>query len=161
MKIIWLFLPGKIAVANTDTLKDVGPTWGISKSWQKLKTDNVVSIEFNEATELIERGMPSCCNFYVPASMLPELKRNSKVNSIPVGLVGPTASATLFNIAASIADIVLILGMPTRMNANERTAITNTIKLNPTVQWVQLDSSSPQFGFLQDTTENVLKMLSG
>ena len=149
---------------DLNNLKDIGPIWGPAESWRAFKTDNVVSVNYAEATDLVSRGLHTVCNMYVPTPFISKLSRNAALHSVPSYHVYPlseTVMPTLFSIAAKVADIVLVIGLPNEIPQYDRQLIANIFTNSPTTQWVQLDTNDPQFGMLADTTENVLRMLGG
>jgi len=146
-------------------LKAIGPLWGTWQSWRKFKTDNVVVTDFSKAVDLTGRAFHSVCNLYLPEDLYQAAQRPAGVRLF-ARPAGAGDLAALMGVVATVADIVLIIGLRPG-SPNEEREVKSIVLAHPNIQWVSLDATEPFFGgnappnCLVDTTANVLAMLSG
>jgi hypothetical protein len=98
----------------------------------------------------------------MPAGLVSEMQRPLGVQTFLPISASSSSLVNLVNLVAREADIVLIPQW-TELTPVERTEISKIIKTS-SAQWIELDVETPLFAhanYLLDTTENVVKMLSG
>lgn len=161
MKVVWL-VTHPTAPQNLAQMKDIGPIWGTWETWRVFRTDNVVCADAIKIRDLLSRAFQTVCNFYMPAGLVSEMQRPLGVQTFLPISTSSSSLVNLVNLVAREADIVLIPQW-TELTPVERTEISKIIKTS-SAQWIELDVETPLFAhanYLLDTTENVVKMLSG
>ena len=74
MEVAWVLSEDYVdPIVKSETIKDIGTTWGSWKTWRSWSTDNVLCADNAKAQELIKRAFHSVCNFYIPQIELPFL----------------------------------------------------------------------------------------
>lgn len=167
MNISWVFgdkaeLDITVDIAE---IKKIGPIWGSWRTWRSFQTDNVICYELQKAQDLIKRNFHQTCNFYVPNSIFETLERPEGVKLFEgtfVHDVEQQEEIVAMHLAASVSDIVLLLGFDFREQAklsdklaehrahNYRGLTKQAIKDHPEVQWVVVDHPGP---FRKDLSE--------
>lgn len=185
MNIQWVLADTLILdpMVDLDRMKCGGAFWGSWKTWRACKTDNVICHDMNKAQELIKREFQHTCNFYIPNSTYLSLNRPTGVRLYEGDFMGNNVTnqdeIVAMNLAASISDVVLLLGFdfsetPPLSDKLEdvkakhyRGLVYQAIKSRPDVQWILVDhvneirtelSSLPNLG--KDTFDNVLAILN-
>jgi hypothetical protein len=185
MNIQWVLADNLILdpTVDLDRMKRGGAFWGSWKTWRAYNTDNVICHDMNKAQELIKRSFQTTCNFYIPNSTYLALNRPSGVRLYEGDFMGNNVAhqdeIVAMNLAASISDVVLLLGFdfsetPPLSDKLEdvkakhyRGLVHQAIKSKPDVQWILVDhkeeirselASLPNFG--RDTFDNVLAILN-
>jgi hypothetical protein len=185
MNINWVLADDVVIDPTVDLarIKDTGSFWGSWKTWRAYNTDNVVCHDTKKAGELIKRAFHAACNFYIPNSLYVTLDRPKGVRLYEGDFLGHEVDnkdeLVAINLAATVSDIVLLLGFdwsPQEPNSdqlqevkarNYRGLVLQAIKSNPEVQWVLVDHPKALTTELSDlgnvstdTLENVLKLLN-
>ncbi len=185
MNIQWVLADNLILDPMIDLahMKQGGAFWGSWKTRRAYNTDNVICHELGKAQELIKRAFQHTCNFYIPNSTYLALNRPLGVRVYEGDFMGNDVAnrdeIVAMNLAASISDVVLLLGfdfsetpsLPDNLEdvkaKHYRGLVHQAIKSRPTVQWILVDheneirselSSLPNFG--RDTFNNVLAILN-
>jgi len=185
MNIQWVLADDLTLDPTTDVMrmKSGGAFWGSWKTWRAYNTDNVVCHDMQKAQELIKRAFHATCNFYIPNSTFLALDRPPGVRLYEGDFMGHYVDhqdeIVYMNLAASICDIVLLVGfdwtdkpksedkiMELR-DRNYRGLVTQAVKSTPHVQWILVDhpgelmpelAELPNIG--KDSFENVLAILN-
>jgi hypothetical protein len=185
MNIQWVLADNLILDPTIDLarMKQGGAFWGSWKTWRAYNTDNVICHDMTKAQELIKRDFQSTCNFYIPNSTYNSLGRPSGVRLYEGNFMGNDVAnqdeIVSMNLAASICDVILLLGFdfsetPPLLNKLENTKIKHyrglvhqAIKSTPQVQWILVDHPNnicPALMSLsnlgKDKFENVLAILN-
>jgi len=183
MRINTVYSAGYVAQPGvTESVKNIGPTWGSWKTWQACDTDNVICHDLGRARELCNRAMQAVCNLYLPQQFYQSTAR-------PVGVQfyqGEFQEDTLdiedvvaMHLVVPVSDLVLLMGfdltrpavMPDRLQQhrirNRLGLIRSCISTNPDTQWVLIDHApAPDDAFAdltnltRDSWENVLQLLT-
>jgi hypothetical protein len=179
MNISWIVTPQFQTDAD---IKAIGPVWGSDITWRLFNTDNVVCFDYRRASDLIARRFHEQCNFYIPEKFFSDLNRPSSVNLVGGGFsdeVDQKEEVVAAHLVSQLSDIVLLGGFdlsPDFNNLDEYekhrvknflNSIQRVIDSSGNTQWVALDHVKPideRFSnlknFTQDTTDNVVSMLS-
>ena len=166
-------------IVKSETLKEIGSTWGSWKTWRAYSTDNVLCADDTKAQDLIKRAFHSVCNFYIPEKSYIKLNRPTGVKVFNGDF--PTEFANQEDIIAmhlvSQSELVLLLGFDLQeitatdpaakhLAKNYQAAVRAAIKNNLNTQWVFIDhpgEMDKSFAKLEnitcDTYENVLQLL--
>jgi hypothetical protein len=185
MNIQWVFADNLILDPTIDLarMKQGGAFWGSWKTWRAYNTDNVICHDMGKAQELIKRSFQNTCNFYIPNSTYLTLNRPQGVRLYEGNFMGNNVvnqdEIVAMNLAASISDVVLLLGfdfsetpapddkLEDVKSKHYRGLVHQAIKSKPSVQWILVDhhaeiyeglSSLPNLG--KDTFDNVLAILN-
>jgi hypothetical protein len=185
MNIQWVLADNLILDPTIDLarMKQGGAFWGSWKTWRAYNTDNVICHDMGKAQDLIKRSFQHTCNFYIPNSTYLALNRPQGVRLYEGDFMGNDVAnrdeIVAMNLAASISDVVLLLGFdfsetPPLADKLENTKakhyrglVHQAIKSKPAVQWILVDhhakiyeglSSLPNLG--KDTFDNVLAILN-
>jgi hypothetical protein len=164
-------------------MKQGGAFWGSWKTWRAYNTDNVICHDMNKAQELIKRAFHATCNFYIPNSAYVSLGRPQGVRLYEGDFMGNNVvnqdEIVAMNLAASISDVVLLLGfdfsetppLPDKLEdvkaTHYRGLVHQAIKSKPDVQWILVDHKNEIRSELaslsnlgKDTFDNVLAILN-
>jgi hypothetical protein len=185
MNIQWVFADSLILdpTVDLDRMKRGGAFWGSWKTWRAYSTDNVICHDMGKAQELIKRSFQTTCNFYIPNATYLALNRPQGVRLYEGDFMGNDVinqdEVVAMNLAASISDVVLLLGfdfsetppLPDKLEDVKAKhycgLVHQAIKSRPAVQWILVDheneirselASLPNLG--KDTFENVLAILN-
>ena len=80
MEVAWVLSEDYVnPIVKSETLKDIGTTWGSWKTWRSWSTDNVLCADNAKAQDLIKRAFHSVCNFYIPQKSYNILNRPTGV----------------------------------------------------------------------------------
>ena len=184
MNIQWILADNLILDPDIDIdrMKSAGAFWGSWKTWRPYNTDNVVCHDISKAQELIKRAFQANCNFYIANSTYLTLGRPQGVKLYEGDFMGHNVKnqdeLVAMNLAASICDVVLLMGFnwenpPSTADKIEEVKANNylglvhqAIKSTPHVQWILIDHTADIRQDLltlpnleQDTFENVLAIL--
>ena len=184
MRVHWAVAAGYAIDPGLDLeqLKSVGPIWGSWKTWRSCGTDNVICHDRTKARELLDRAFHAVCNLYVPRAHYEFLQRPLGVKLYEGDFqqeMDEIEDVIAMDLAASSADLVLLLGfdlgiivktddaMTNHRSTNRHGLIRSRIASSPEVQWVaidlpsQLDKSYSNLTNLTcDKMESVLKLLA-
>jgi hypothetical protein len=185
MNIQWVLANDLVLDPTADIMrmKRGGAFWGSWKTWRAYNTDNVICHDMTKAQELIKRAFQATCNFYIPNSSYVTLNRPQGVRLYEGDFMGHDVNnqdeLVAMNLAASICDIVLLLGFDWTEQEkkldkleevkarNYRGLVTQAIKSTPHVQWILVDHPGALREELaelsnigNDTLDNVLKILN-
>ena len=169
---------------DINKMKKAGSFWGSWRTWRAYHTDNVICHDMQKAQDLVKRAFHAACNLYIPNSVYSQLGRPPGVRLYEGNFMGHNVDhhdeLVAMNLAASICDIVLLIGFdwtdqePSKdklqevKNRNYRGLVLQAIKSTPHVQWILVDHPEPvrkeltdldNFG--SDSFENVLALLNG
>ena len=185
MNIQWVLANDLVLDPTADIMrmKRGGAFWGSWKTWRAYNTDNVICHDSTKAQELIKRAFQATCNFYIPNSAYTLLNRPQGVRLYEGDFMGHDVDnqdeLVAMNLAASICDVILLLGFDWTEKEkkadkfeevkarNYRGLVTQAIKSTPHVQWILVDhpgelreelAELPNIG--NDTFDNVLKILN-
>lgn len=186
MNINWVLADNVLIDPTMDLtkMKDAGSFWGSWRTWRAYNTDNVVCHDTKKANELIKRAFHATCNFYIPNAIYTTLDRPKGVRLYEGDFLGHDVDnkdeLVAINLAATVSDIVLLLGFdwspkepnPVQLEEikarNYRGLVLQAIKSKPDVQWVVVDhpgdlpNELTDLGNIStDTLDNVLKLLNG
>lgn len=157
MNIQWVLADNLILDPTIDVarMKRGGAFWGSWKTWRAYNTDNVVCHDMAKAQDLIKRSFQNNCNFYIPNSTYLSLNRPQGVRLYEGDFMGNDVAnrdeIVAMNLAASISDVVLLLGFdfsetPPLADKLENTKakhyrglVHQAIKSTPHVQWILVD----------------------
>jgi hypothetical protein len=186
MNIQWVLSDNLILDPTVDIsrMKRAGSLWGSWKTWRAYNTDNVVCHSMPKAQELLKRAFQTTCNFYIPNSTYSALGRPKGVRLYEGDFMGHDVDnqdeIVAMNLAASICDVVLLIGFdwqeqktdPDELRElkarNYRGLVLQAIKSRPNVQWILVDhptairtelSELPNLD--KDTFDNVMSILNG
>jgi hypothetical protein len=184
MNIQWVLADTLILDPTIDLarMKRGGAFWGSWKTWRAYSTDNVICHDMIKAQELIKREFQSTCNFYIPNSSYLSLGRPAGVRLYEGDFMGNDVinqdEIVAINLAASIGDVILLLGfdfseasqLPDKLEDTKakhyRGLVHQAIKSRPNVQWILVDHKSEIRDELssllnlgKDTFDNVLAIL--
>jgi hypothetical protein len=185
MNIQWVLADTLILDPTVDLtrMKRCGAFWGSWKTWRAYNTDNVICHDMVKAQELVKRAFQATCNFYIPNSTYLSLNRPEGVRLYEGDFMGNNISnqdeIVAINLAASICDVVLLLGfdfsetpplsdkLADTKAKHYRGLVYQAIKSKPNVQWILVDHPSnirPELASLpnlgKDTFDNVLTILN-
>ncbi len=167
-------------IVKSETIKDIGTTWGSWKTWRSWSTDNVLCADNAKAHDLIKRAFHSVCNFYIPQKSYTLLNRPTGVKVFDGDF--PDDFRKQEDVIAmhlcSSSELVLCMGF----NLEEVTetepkakflaksylaAVRGVVKNNPNTQFVfidhpnELDKSFENIENIScDSYENVLQLLT-
>lgn len=185
MNIQWVLADNLVLNPDADIMrmKRSGAFWGSWKTWRSYNTDNVICHDLSKAQELIKRAFQATCNFYIPNSSYNALNRPQGVRLYEGDFMGHDVDnqdeLVAMNLAASICDVILLLGFDWSEKEsltdklqevkarNYRGLVNQAIKSTPHVQWILVDhpkelrselAELPNIG--KDTLDNVLKILN-
>lgn len=167
-------------IAKSDTIKDIGATWGSWKTWRSWSTDNVLCADNTKAQDLIKRAFHSVCNFYIPQKSYTLLNRPAGVKVFDGDF--PDDFAKQEDVIAMHlccqSELVLCMGFNLQevtaedpktkfLQQSYLAAIRGVIKNNPNTQFVFIDHPGDldkTFEICEniscDTYENVLQLLT-
>jgi hypothetical protein len=185
MNIQWVLADNLILdpTIDLDRMKRGGAFWGSWKTWRAYNTDNVICHDMPKAQELIKRNFQSACNFYIPNETYIALGRPQGVRLYEGNFMGNDVAnhdeIVAINLAASICDVVLLLGfnfsetapLPDKLENTKakhyRGLVHQAVKSTPNVQWILVDHKNeirPELASLsnlgKDTFDNVLSILN-
>jgi hypothetical protein len=164
-----------------EPLKQAGPFWGSWRTWRAYQTDNVICHDPAKVDELLNRAFQAACNFYISYATFQAL-------DCPLGVkvyqgdfvheVGHQEEIIAMHLAASVSDIVLLLGFdlqeqeknPDKLTEHRahvyRTMVKHVVEDNPEVQWVLVDHPGDIMKMLvnlpnlnKDTMDTALSLL--
>ena len=154
-----------------EPLKQAGPFWGSWRTWRAYQTDNVICHDPAKVDELLKRAFQVACNFYISNATYQAL-------DCPLGVkvyqgdfvheVGHQEEIIAMHLAASVSDIVLLLGFDWSQLRQQHYAglVLQVIRDNAETQWVLIDHPGvvhPAMTNLpnltQDTLSGVLTLL--
>jgi len=186
MNIQWVLADNLVLDPTADLarMKKSGSFWGSWKTWRAYGTDNVICHDFQKAQDLIKRNFQSSCNFYIPRSSYEKLDSPQGVKLYEGDFMGHTVDChdeiVAMNLAASICDVVLLLGFDWREKPpiedkilelrakNYRGLVLQAIRSAPNTQWILVShpgeaieelSAQPNLG--RDSLSNVFGLLGG
>lgn len=179
MNISWIVTPQYQTQVD---IKEIGPIWGSDVTWRMFSTDNVICFDYRRASDLITRNFQEQCNFYIPEKFFSDLNRPPSVYLVGGGFadeVDQKEEIVAAHLIKDTSDIVLLGGFDfsadfenledyERHRANNfLNSMRRIIESSDNIQWVALDHVKPldeRFSnlknFTQDTTENVVSLLS-
>jgi hypothetical protein len=185
MNIQWVLADNLVLDPTIDIMrmKRGGAFWGSWRTWRAYNTDNVICHDKTKSEELIKRAFQATCNFYIPNSSYQALNRPQGVRLYEGDFMGHNVDnqdeIVAMNLAASICDIVLLLGFDwseqeSKKNKleevkakNYRGLVLQAIKSTPHVQWILVDHKGeirPELAELpnigKDSFDNVLSILN-
>jgi len=162
-------------------IKNIGSLWGSWRTWRGCQTDNVICHNGVKAKDLIDKRVPTVCNFYISNTVYVALDEPEQVISYGGDFsheVAEQDEIVAMHLAATASDIVLLLGFdwtakPLPKDPDQKLLRHNYINLvreaiagNAKTQWVLIDHSGnimPELAQLanltQDTMSNVFGML--
>jgi hypothetical protein len=183
MNINWVLATAVNLAPNVDMkkIKGIGSLWGSWRTWQAYQTDNVICHNGVKAKDLIDKKVPTVCNFYVPNNLYVVLDEPTGVLTYGGEFsheVEEQDEIVAMHLAAMSSDIVLLLGFDwtqknTPKDPQKRLLRHNYVNLvqqaligNSKTQWVLVDSPGPIMPELanlknltHDTLDNVFGML--
>ncbi len=167
-------------IVKSDTIKDIGSTWGSWTTWRSWGTDNVLCADNTKAQELIKRAFHSVCNFYVPQESYTLLNRPAGVKVFEGNFPDdfPKQEDIIAMHLCSQSELVLCMGFDLQeitltdpkakhLAKSYEAAVRGVIKSNPNTQFVFIDHPGEldkSFASLEnmscDSYENVLQLLT-
>ena len=167
-------------IVKSETIKNIGSTWGSWKTWRSWSTDNVLCADDKKAQDLIERAFHSVCNFYIPKESYTLLNRPAGVKVFDGNFPDdfPKQEDVIAMHLCSSSELVLCLGFNLQevtttdpkskfLSKSYQAAVRSLIKNNPNTQFVfidhpgELDKSFENLENIScDTYENVLQLLT-
>jgi hypothetical protein len=170
--------------ADLARMRKAGAFWGSWKTWRAYNTDNVICHDFQKAQELVKRDFQSSCNFYIPNKSYEKLDSPRGIKLYEGDFMGHDVECqdeiVAMNLAASIADVVLLIGFDWREKSpiedkilelrakNYRGLVLQAIKSAPNTQWILVShpgevneelALQPNLG--RDSLSNVFSLLGG
>jgi len=166
---------------DTETIKQIGATWGSWKTWRACATDNVICHDVGHARELYRRSLHKSCNLYLPEKFYNKMSRPMDVRFYQGDFqedIQDLEDVVAMHLVAGISDLVLMFGydlsnpgpildrMVLRSLRNRLGLIRSCLAQNHQVQWVAINHDrplDPAFGELTNLTcdqiNNVLQLL--
>lgn len=185
MNIQWVLADNVIIDSTVDIqrMRKCGAFWGSWKTWRAYNTDNVICNNMTKAEDLIKRAFQTTCNFYISNKVFNLINRPKGVRLYEGDFMDHDVEnqdeLVAMNLAASICDVVLLIGFdwsekPKNKDKlkevqarNYRGLVHQAIKSTPHVQWILVDHSediSKDLSELpnldKDTLSNVLDLLN-
>ena len=167
-------------IVKSETIKNIGSTWGSWKTWRSWSTDNVLCADDKKAQDLIKRAFHSVCNFYIPKESYTLLNRPAGVKVFDGNFPDdfPKQEDVIAMHLCSSSELVLCLGFDLQevtttdpkfkfLSKSYQAAVRSLCKNNPNTQFVfidhpgELDKSFENLENIScDTYENVLQLLA-
>ena len=167
-------------IVKSETIKNIGSTWGSWKTWRSWSTDNVLCADDTKAQDLIKRAFHSVCNFYIPKESYTLLNRPAGVKIFDGNFPDdfPKQEDVIAMHLCSDSELVLCLGFDLQevtttdpkskfLSKSYQAAVRSLIKNNPSTQFVfidhpgELDKSFENLENIScDSYENVLQLLT-
>ena len=167
-------------IVKSETIKNIGSTWGSWKTWRSWSTDNVLCADDKKAQDLIKRAFHSVCNFYIPKESYTLLNRPAGVKVFDGNFPDdfPKQEDVIAMHLCSSSELVLCLGFDLQeitttdpkskfLSKSYQAAVRSLIKNNTNTQFVfidhprELDKSFENLENIScDTYENVLQLLT-
>src|SRR5210317_203534 len=167
-------------IVKSETIKNIGSTWGSWKTWRSWSTDNVLCADDKKAQDLIKRAFHSVWNFYIPKESYTLLNRPAGVKVFDGNFPDdfPKQEDVIAMHLCSSSELVLCLGFDLQeitttdpkskfLSKSYQAAVRSLIKNNPNTQFVfidhpgELDKSFENLENIScDTYENVLQLLT-
>lgn len=180
MNIQWVLADNLVLDPTADiiSMKNGGAFWGSWRTWRAYNTDNVICHDTQKAQDLIAGGFQTACNLYIPNSTYLSLNSPNDVKIYQGDFMGHEVDnqdeLVAMNLAASICDVVLLLGFDWTSqsedlkNINYRGLVAQAIKSRPDVQWILVNHTQDIWEELsqlpnldKDSLNNVLAILNG
>ena len=149
---------------SIDEIKNIGPTWGGVSTWKDCQTDNVVSNDFEESWQLLNRKFNLDCNFWINQQFYGRLESPGDINIFNFESfleLDHSEDIIILDLAANKYDLVLAIGynlsltplqsnnsddktdprirIAKHKNQNYLQLIVKTIKKYPNAQFVFID----------------------
>ena len=181
MEVAWVLSEDYVdPIVKSETIKDIGTTWGSWKTWRSWSTDNVLCADNVKAQDLIKRAFHSVCNFYIPQQSYALLNRRAGVKVFDGDFPDDFSKQedVISMHLCSHSELVLCMGFDLQeitltdvkakfLAKSYLAAIRGVVKNNPNTQFVFIDHVADldkSFENLEniscDTYENVLKLLT-